>query len=111
MSNKKRNEKFSWKSSNFDIIKIQEDKKFEELLSIQIESNPTQLDNYFHRAITRVSLNNIEGAVEDFIKIIETDPYRCDNKFNYINGYNLDYQSMIASGHNFKLKEKKVLIN
>jgi hypothetical protein len=107
MSKKKKNEKFTDNSSSFDSIKTKEDKEFEELLCIAIESNPTQLDNYFHRAITRVSLNNIEGAVEDFIKIIETDPYRCDNKFNYINGYNLDYQSMIASGHNFKIKEKK----
>ena len=59
------------KAENRDrkIDSLIEDKEFEELLCIAIESNPTQLDNYFHRAITRVSLNNIEGAVEDFIKI------------------------------------------
>ena len=106
MSNKKRNEKFSGKSSNSDIIKIQEDKKFEELLSIQIESGSTYWGNYFLRAITRVKLNDIEGAVEDFIYLIE--PYSTNNDLvNDINGYNLDFQSMLASGHKFTLKEKK----
>ena len=106
MSNKKRNEKFSGKSSNSDIIKIQEDKKFEELLSIQIESGSTYWDNYFLRAITRVKLNDIEGAVEDFIYNIE--PYSTNyDLVNDINEYNLDFQSMLASGHKFTLKEKK----
>lgn len=106
MSNKKRNEKFSGKSSNSDIIKIQEDKKFEELLSTQIESGSTYWDNYFHRAITRVKLNDIEGAVEDFIYLIE--PYSTNyDLVNDINGYNLDFQNMLASGHKFTLKEKK----
>ena len=106
MSNKKRNEKFSGKSSNSDIIKIQEDKKFEELLSIQIESGSTYWDNYFLRAITRVKFNDIEGAVEDFIYLIE--PYSTNyDLVNDINGYNLDFQSMLASGHKFTLKEKK----
>lgn len=105
MSNKKRNEKFSGKSSNSDIIKIQEDKKFEELLSIQIESGSTYWDNYFLRAITRVKLNDIEGAVEDFIYLIE--PYSTNyDLVNDINKYNLDFQSMLASGHKFTLKEK-----
>ena len=105
MSNKKRNEKFSGKSSNSDIIKIQEDKKFEELLSIQIESGSTYWDNYFLRAITRVKLNDIEGAVEDFIYLIE--PYSTNyDLVNDINEYNLDFQSMLASGHKFTLKEK-----
>jgi len=106
MSNKKRNEKISGKSSNSDIIKIQEDKKFEELLSIQIESGSTYWDNYFLRAVTRVKLNDIEGAVEDFIYLIE--PYSTNyDLVNDINGYNLDFQSMLASGHKFTLKEKK----
>lgn len=106
MSNKKRNEKFSGKSSNSDIIKIQEDKKFEELLSIQIESGSTYWDNYFLRAITRVKLNDIEGAVEDFIFLIK--PYSTNyDLVNDINEYNLDFQSMLASGHKFTLKEKK----
>jgi len=107
MSNKKRNEKFSGKSSNSDIIKIQEDKKFEELLSDEIESCSAFRDSYLLRAITRVRLNDIQGAVEDFIYLIEPYPIYYDSFINDINGYNLDFQSMLASGHKFTLKEKK----
>ena len=107
MSNKKINEKFSEKSSNSDIIKIQEDKKFVELLSDEIESCSAFRDSYFLRAITRVRLNDIQGAVEDFIYLIEPYPIYYDSFINDINGYNLDFQSMLASGHKFTLKEKK----
>jgi len=107
MSNKKRNEKFSGKSSNSDIIKIQEDKKFEELLSEEIESGSAFRDSYLLRAVTRIRLNDIQGAVEDFIYLIEPYPIYYDTFINDINGYNLDFQSMLASGHKFTLKEKK----
>jgi hypothetical protein len=107
MSNKKRNEKISGKSSNSDIIKIQEDKKFEELLSEEIESGSAFRDSYLLRAVTRIRLNDIQGAVEDFIYLIEPYPIYYDAFINDINGYNLDFQSMLASGHKFTLKEKK----
>ena len=107
MSKKKKNEKFSEKSSISDIIKIQEDKKFEELLSDEIESCSAFRDSYLHRAVTRVRLNDIQGAVEDFIYLIEPYPMYYDSFINDINGYNLDFQSMLASGHKFTLKEKK----
>jgi hypothetical protein len=107
MSNKKKNEKFSGKSSNSDIIKIQEDKKFEELLSEEIESGSAFRDSYLLRAVTRIRLNDIQGAVEDFIYLIEPYPIYYDAFINDINGYNLDFQSMLASGHKFTLKEKK----
>ncbi len=107
MSNKKRNEKISGKSSNSDIIKIQEDKKFEELLSEEIESGSAFRDSYLLRAVTRIRLNDIQGAVEDFIYLIEPYPIYYDSFINDINGYNLDFQSMLASGHKFTLKEKK----
>mgnify|MGYP000496955961 CR=1 FL=1 len=107
MSNKKRDEKFSRKSSNSDIIKIQEDKKFEELLSEEIESGSAFRDSYLLRAVTRIRLNDIQGAVEDFIYLIEPYPIYYDSFINDINGYNLDFQSMLVSGHKFTLKEKK----
>jgi hypothetical protein len=52
-------------------------------------------------------LNDIQGAVEDFIYLIEPYPIYYDSFINDINGYNFDFQSMLASGHKFTLKEKK----